>query len=402
MSILPVPPVETPPGARDPAAASVPPPRTAAARVLARLGTLFSSEERSQRRFIRVLGLNAVVYAVSIALMAFGSWQGLFPAGPVRILSGLMAANVLMFYVLFRSGLNLRLPDPALTLPQCLTAQTLITGAYALVGPAHASTLVLFPLVSIFGMFDLDPRRGRLVTLYTIVLVGLVMTWRAHTMPALYVPAIELIYFVLLATALLGVMQVAAQLSAMRGKLKLQKTQLQGALAHIEQMATHDELTGLPNRRQVLNLLAEHAERHARGGPAFHVALVDLDYFKRINDTHGHGVGDEALCTFARIARQQLRTTDIIARWGGEEFLAVLPETPPGEPGAGQPQVGLERVREALAATPASSHVPELRVKFSVGLARYRPDEAIGDTIERADRALYAAKEAGRNRTVAL
>ena len=162
-------------------------------------------------------------------------------------------------------------------------------------------------------------------------------------------------------------------------------------------MATHDELTGLANRRHMLDLLNQHALRHARGGPAFYVAMVDLDHFKRINDTHGHAVGDEALCTFARQAQAQLRNIDVIGRWGGEEFLLLMPETPPGDP-----NVGLERLRSNLAISPASAHIPELRVKFSAGLSRYRDGEAIGDTIERADRAVYAAKAGGRDQTVAL
>lgn len=362
-----------------------------------RLANLVLGEDGRQRRFLRVLFTSGLVYAVSIALMAFGSSRGLFPPRPVLILSAAMIATVLVFYTIFRCSLNLRFVDRALTVPQCLAAQTLIAGAYAVTGPAHASTLVLFPMVSIFGMFDLNLRHGRFINAYTVTIVGAIMLWRTRTMPALYDGDVELIYFLLLSVSMFALTQVASQLTLMRGKLKTQKAALQEALAHIQQMATHDDLTGLANRRHVLTLMEEHALRHARGGPAFYVAIADLDFFKRINDSHGHGVGDEALCTFARQAKAQLRTTDVIGRWGGEEFLVLLPETPPGDP-----NVGLERLRRALAETAASVSVPELRVAFSAGLSRYRDGEAVGDTVDRADRALYAAKAAGRNRTVAL
>jgi diguanylate cyclase (GGDEF)-like protein len=206
-----------------------------------------------------------------------------------------------------------------------------------------------------------------------------------------------LIYFVLAATVLGAISQLAMLLSNMRRRLTMQKTELQRALTHIQEMATHDDLTGLANRRHMLDLLNQHALRHARGGPSFYVAMTDLDHFKNINDSHGHAVGDEALRAFARQAQAQLRNTDVIGRWGGEEFLLLMPETPPGDP-----NVGLERLRASLEDFPVSEQVPALRVRFSAGLSRFRDGEAVGDTIERADRAVYAAKAAGRNRTVAL
>lgn len=102
--------------------------------------------------------------------------------------------------------------------------------------------------------------------------------------------------------------------------------------------------------------------------------------------------------TYSSLGQVQLRTTDIIARWGGEEFLMLLPETsPPGEP-----NVAVERLREALAVAEASAQVPHLRIAFSTGLTLYIPGEQIDDMVERADRALYAAKAGGRNRTATL
>ncbi len=102
--------------------------------------------------------------------------------------------------------------------------------------------------------------------------------------------------------------------------------------------------------------------------------------------------------SFSSQARAQLRNTDIIARWGGEEFLMLLPEAnPPGDP-----NVGVERLRGALAVAQASVHAPHLRIAFSTGMTRYLAGEAIDDMIERADRALYQAKSSGRNRTVIL
>ena len=362
-----------------------------------RLAHLFFGSDPRQRRCLIVLMLTAFVHLVCIVMLAYGTRNGLFPAGPARVLTAMIVVSTGGFYLVIRCGLNRRFADPTLGFPQALAAQFLAAGSYAITGPIHPAALMLFSLVMIFGMFDLKVVHARALAIYTVALLAIIILWRTHTDPDIYIPKLELIYFVLAATVLGAISQLAMLLSSMRRRLTSQKTELQQALAHIQEMATHDDLTGLANRRHMLDLLAQHAMRHARGGPSFYVAMADLDHFKKINDTHGHAVGDDALRAFARQAQAQLRTTDIIARWGGEEFLLLLPETPPGDP-----NVGLERLRQNLADCPASEHVPELRVYFSAGLSRFRDGEAVGDTIERADRAVYAAKAGGRNRTVAL
>ncbi|HET8869438.1 MAG TPA: GGDEF domain-containing protein, partial [Aquabacterium sp.] len=125
------------------------------------------------------------------------------------------------------------------------------------------------------------------------------------------------------------------------------------------------------------------------------IALIDLDFFKRINDTWGHGVGDEVLKGFANHAVRTLRSADVVGRWGGEEFLFIMLENPGADP-----NFGVERLRASLADQAISPSVPDLRIGFSAGLARCLPQETVDATIDRADRALYGAKNAGRNRSV--
>jgi diguanylate cyclase (GGDEF)-like protein len=247
-------------------------------------------------------------------------------------------------------------------------------------------------------MFDMGTRNVRIVLFYTIGVMGLAMSWSAWSDPVAYPPAVQLFYFAVMCTALPAISSLSVQLSAMRDRLKSQRSELEAALTQIQLVATHDELTKLANRRHMITLLGEHITRHARHGLGFSVALADIDHFKNVNDTYGHRVGDEALVSFASQARAQLRNTDIIARWGGEEFLMLLPEgNPPGDP-----NVGVERLRGALAVAQASAQAPHLRIAFSTGMTRYIEGEAIDDMIERADRALYEAKSSGRNRTVTL
>jgi diguanylate cyclase (GGDEF)-like protein len=243
-------------------------------------------------------------------------------------------------------------------------------------------------------MFDISGKAVWFLLGYTLAIMSVMMAWCVATRPSAYAVEIELIYFVAMITVLAAISALSVQLSSMRNRLHKQRRDLEVALEQIRMVATHDELTGLPNRRQLLTLLGEHVARYARGGPSFSIALADLDHFKSVNDTFGHRVGDDALQCFSQQARLHLRSTDIAARWGGEEFLLLFPASP-----AGDPNIGIERLRSALAVAQASPLAPNLRIAFSTGLARYVSGESIDELIERADKALYEAKNGGRNQT---
>jgi len=158
-------------------------------------------------------------------------------------------------------------------------------------------------------------------------------------------------------------------------------------------MATQDPLTGLLNRRGLMACLEMHFRSRTAGNA--HLLIVDIDHFKRINDTHGHRAGDEVLREFAATLQRALRDTDVLARWGGEEFLLLINDTSPE-----LANIGLERARDMLASAPLLAHMPDLRVTFSAGLTGYDDVEELSICIERADQALYRAKAEGRNRTV--
>jgi two-component system cell cycle response regulator len=170
--------------------------------------------------------------------------------------------------------------------------------------------------------------------------------------------------------------------------------------ARLEQLALTDPLTQLLNRRALTETVTAEMERALRYDAPMAVLMVDLDHFKRVNDTHGHLVGDDVLRDLAALLRTLARTTDVVARYGGEEFVLLLPET--DEEGA----LGFaERIRKAVAATPfAAGDIPDrpdgLTLTASLGLATF-PAARIGtvdELLARADSALYRAKAAGRDR----
>jgi len=174
-------------------------------------------------------------------------------------------------------------------------------------------------------------------------------------------------------------------------------SRLRQALATINELAIRDDLTGAHNRRFVLDLVEKEKERSDRSGSEFCLCLFDLDYFKRINDSYGHGVGDIVLRAFSDAARGQIRACDAFGRYGGEEFLLLLPETP-----ARDALALAERIRGVVEALRCSVGKGEgaigIAVTVSVGVAEYRLGEPVAQTIVRADEALYSAKSSGRNR----
>jgi diguanylate cyclase (GGDEF)-like protein/PAS domain S-box-containing protein len=162
----------------------------------------------------------------------------------------------------------------------------------------------------------------------------------------------------------------------------------------LELQARTDALTGALNRRAILERLGEEMARAERSGTALAVAMIDIDHFKDVNDTYGHGAGDQALCEVVARASRALRPYDGFGRFGGEEFLAVLPHT-----SGRQVMRALERVRLAICSTPIKVHGHQVSVTVSIGADLDR-GAGIDDVIRSADVALYRAKAEGRNRVV--
>ncbi len=180
---------------------------------------------------------------------------------------------------------------------------------------------------------------------------------------------------------------------SLRKQLYKRGVELSEANKRIEQLAELDELTGSFNRRCIMRMLDDEIDRAHRNGKPCSIALVDLDWFKRINDLYGHPTGDEVLRTFAITMFANIRTIDRFGRYGGEEFLMVLPDTPGDEAGR-----ILDRLRVIIADLDWSAFSPGLQATISAGIATLKPHETADLFLARADRALYAAKAGGRNR----
>jgi two-component system, cell cycle response regulator len=191
----------------------------------------------------------------------------------------------------------------------------------------------------------------------------------------------------------LNVIELTARLRSGERVIELQQRLLESQAA-LQHAATHDRLTGLWNRGTILDHFEGQLNRTRREGASMSVLLVDIDHFKRINDTYGHAAGDQVLCEISHRIRSQLRAYDTAGRYGGEEFLLVLP-------GADErnARVVAERVRNGVHATPVTGESFSHEVSVSIGLAC---TDAVGfespALILVADQALYRAKAGGRNR----
>lgn len=180
-------------------------------------------------------------------------------------------------------------------------------------------------------------------------------------------------------------------------ELRETTTALGSANEELERLANTDPLTGLANRRHFTGMLERETERSARYSRPLSIVLLDLDHFKKVNDTHGHAAGDDVLRAAAAVLKAACRDVDLAARIGGEELALLLPETDSG--GA---EIVAERVREEIeAGRHRSPEGVRFRVTASIGVASSRGGDGSGeDLLQASDKALYAAKDGGRNRVV--
>ena len=357
-----------------------------------------------------------------LCLLSLGLMVGFAVVQQVEVSMGMIdpqASNALTafnvgssaaFYLLVRSGRSERLwpADPSLTLPQNLFAVTALAWSYGITGAARGALLGLLILAILFGgMFQLSPAHIRLVSGYAFVLMGSVALWRVAWAPYRYPGKVEVIHLTFTAIVLLGTAVLSSRFSRLRAKLSAQHADLASALAANQYLASTDALTGLLNRRAMVGALDRTRDASPAGsvpsprtvGPGDQpvtesvIAIVDLDLFKNINDAHGHAAGDLVLQGFATAARTCLRSQDVIARWGGEEFLVLMQGV-----GTDEALRALERVRDALAHTRWDAVAQGLAVTFSAGVTTYHDGEPYDDAVARADHSLYRAKHLGRDR----
>jgi diguanylate cyclase (GGDEF)-like protein len=348
--------------------------------------SIFPKDDRDQALRIRRFFMASAMYIFCpfLAYVAYLAnimeWQGIH--------GYIIAAPIIniVLYIVFRTGLNLKMPDPSLTAVQICIGMLMVMYGMYFANAARGSLLLVYVIILLFGIFRLNTRSFLYVSLFAFLTYGIDIALLSIYRPQGVNFNIEYLQWGILALVLVAFSVIGGYISSLRQNLRISKE-------IIREMATRDELTGLYNRRHVLELLDYEKNRSSRSGSIFCLAILDIDHFKNVNDTYGHLAGDAVLKAVATTMKTTMRNTEFCARYGGEEFLIVLTQT-----GINGALIGANRVRTNIEKIPFPDIGSDFKITVSIGISEYKMQENIDYVIARADEALYLAKNGGRNR----
>jgi diguanylate cyclase (GGDEF)-like protein len=350
------------------------------------------SRRAKQRRQIQ--GMIAASYLVDALVLLIYAQAGTIPAtvSSAFALCGLI--SVACYMVLSETRFTERFKDHYFVAPQLIVSAAILL-AFTYIAP-EVGVMFLCTLFVVFNFGSLRSTPRQTAVFWTAMALGLAGLFLLTDQPISMPHGTYLERFATMSVFILTIgrcMFLGIFSSATRQSLYLSGVKLKEAYRRIEELAELDELTGLFNRRCIMRMLDDEMARAHRSKAPCSIALIDLDWFKRINDAYGHPTGDEVLRTFAITVFANIRNIDRFGRYGGEEFLLVLPDTP----GDGAARI-LDRLRAIIAGLDWSAFSTGMQVTISAGVATLRPDETEDTFLARADNALYAAKARGRNR----
>ena len=354
---------------------------------------LLLSTDHPRRMLVTMALLSMTLMVSSAAVILYLEHAGVIDTGGVAAWWALASVGgLLAMTALIRSGWTARWSDPALTIPQMGWTITSAAIAYVFLGDARGIVPSVLAMILFFGALGLN--LGQVIGIGLFAIGAFAFAVLASSGPATnqYAP-IEIAYALMIMIVLTGCMVLNVRIHDIRQRSSSKGKALSEALQQNRELALRDDLTGLLNRRAMLELLELEQKRHQRRHGNLVLVMLDLDHFKPINDQYGHATGDRALQGFAAAALSVLRDVDMLARWGGDEFLLMLSDTT-----LEQAELLLERLRIAVAALELTEVREPLGLTLSGGMALNLLNEPVEDTLHRADAALYRAKAQGRNR----
>lgn len=356
------------------------------------LTNLILGRDARQQAYVLRTMMASVSYLIGCVIAETALFSGIAGPQEARTFEFFSVLTAVLSYWLVRSGMTRWLEDPGLTIVQMLVGETMAAIAYCQFHEFRGAMLALDVAVISFGIFNLNRCRQWMMSLYALVTMGGVMLWQSLEAPDRFPPTVEAVHFLILCTLQVVVALLGAEFSELRARLRSRKNALEEALTRIQDLANRDSLTGLYNRRYTQELMDHHISLQGRSGRAFSLALIDLDHFKAVNDQYGHAAGDEVLKQFVTVLRDHFRRTDLVARFGGEEFVVLLPATL-----LSSAATCVERIRRHLEVHLLVDRVGPITASF--GVAMLADGEDSEHLLRRADQALYRSKKEGRNRT---
>ena len=364
-------------------------------------------DDPNQALRIRRLLMASIAYVLNASLAYFSYLAGITEWPAIAGLLIIIPAVNIAFYIAIRSGFNLKFADPSLTFAQMCAATLTVMYVMYYANESRGLLLLMYVIMLLFGIFRLNTRDFFLISIFTLLTYGADIILLYIFRPEGVNFRNELLQWIVLAIVMIDFSFIGGYISSLRRNLRtshseLKKTvenlnisqsELEKSLAVIQEIAIHDELTGFYNRRHLLELLENEKNRSLRGNAVFTIAMLDIDHFKKVNDTYGHQAGDEVLRRVSAAIKSTMRNTDFCGRYGGEEFVLVLIQTDLKEA-----MICAERMRANIEKCRFPGIGNGLTITASIGLSQYQTREEIDTMVARADRALYRAKEGGRNR----
>jgi diguanylate cyclase (GGDEF)-like protein len=360
-----------------------------------KLASLLLGDDPKTHRMLAYWAATCVLYIVFFVLIVIQVAHGRAERWALDVMWPIALVSMMSGYAMIRASKRLSITPASATMLQALLAIICDVFAYAICGQVRGAVMMIMLVVLVFCAFSLRPRQTLALCLTADALLAATMHYLVGRDPASFPLEIEAAHFAIATICLLAVGLVTGEMSKLRARLTRQKHELQAAVDTIRDLATIDELTSLANRRHMNQVLAAAERREPQADERICLALLDIDFFKHINDRYGHAAGDAVLREFAAAARAELRAGDLLARWGGEEFLLMLPHT--SRPEAVQV---LARMAQRAAAIDVPGVAQQLRITFSAGLVERAGAEPFAETIIRADTAMYRAKSTGRDRSI--
>ena len=356
--------------------------------------TRATGNPRSQLR-LRSFTLAVTAYGIALLLLALGVTVKLISLQGALASAALIIVVNLGFIVIFKLELNKRASDSSLMLAQTLAAISVIMFITYHLERDRSLALAWCLVVMLFGVFRFKPRDFATTTLFMLAGYALVINLLMNFKPQQVDVLIEWYQWAWLALLLPAFAWIGSRISVMRARILRSNEELTNAIATIQSMATHDSLTGLPNRASLSDTLKHAVSKAERSKAGLAIFFIDLDNFKSINDTLGHPTGDQLLREMARRIRASIRDSDLVARLGGDEFVVMVE--------AFSDRASLQLLAaKILGAISDSAQLQghEVKVTASIGIAVYPVDGGdVPTLLANADMAMYRAKSLGRART---
>lgn len=379
--------------------------------------TVFTNNHR-QARILQRFSIAFILYVIAflVGWLALENNFGRISKTRFLISSACIFLGLGVFYGLIRSGFSQRFKDDSMAFQQILfglLAITYILNVFVI--EVRGMILNAYMLGVLFGIFQLSKKQFIIIGLvpvlaYSIIIINDMNSQVEINLRVEIFQLLMLIIFIAIFAYVgnylsvlrkklqenrSGLIESHKQLTKKNEELEMIQRELESALNQLGQLAVTDELTGLFNRRQFTATLNKQIENAKKAARPFGLLLIDIDHFKKINDTYGHLAGDEILKKFSEVSKLCLRDSDFMARYGGEEFVVLLPNV--------TMEILMEcseRIRSCVHTISLDNADKGKTITVSIGATHYHLSEPSEEVMARADAALYLAKEQGRNRVV--